>query len=159
MDSLVEIYLERAGNEIMAAESLKRLSEDEKAKEDFNLPRDTTFYSSVISHAYYSIFYAAKAILLTKGIKTNSPNIHLKTYEEFERVFVDSGVLDSKLFSIYKAMVVRADDLLDIFKSSKQKRGAFTYKTIPQANKEPAEASIKGAKIFLSNIGKVLRGK
>ena len=152
MDSLVEIYLERASNEIMAAESLKRLSEDGKAKEEFNLPRGTTFYSSVVSHAYYSIFYAAKAILLTKGIKTTSPNIHLKTYDEFQRVFVESGILDSKLFSIYRAMVVKADDLLDIFKSAKQKRGAFTYTTIPQANMEPAEDSIKGAKMFVSNI-------
>jgi len=76
MDSLVEIFLERAGNEIMAAESLKKLSEENNAKEEFGLPEDTTFYSSVISHSYYAIFYAAKAILLTKSIKTEAPEIH-----------------------------------------------------------------------------------
>ena len=66
MDSMAEIYLERAGNELLAAESLKKLSEDEKAREEFSLPQSTTFYSSVISHSYYAIFYSAKAILLKK---------------------------------------------------------------------------------------------
>ena len=73
MDSLVEIYLERANNEIMAAESLKRLSEQNEDKKNFNLPLNISFYSSVISHSYYSIFYSAKALLLTKNIKTSSP--------------------------------------------------------------------------------------
>lgn len=45
----------------MATESLNRLSENEEDKEDFNLTEYISFYSSVISHSYYDIFYAAKA--------------------------------------------------------------------------------------------------
>lgn len=157
MDSMVEIYLERAGNELLAADSLKKLSENAKSREEFSLPQSTTFYSSVISHSYYSIFYSAKAILLTKGVKTSAPDVHKKTYEEFERVFVNSGILDMKLFEIYKKMVVRADALLQIFKDEKWKRGNFTYKTIPQANKEPADDSLKNAKIFVSHISKIIK--
>lgn len=157
MDSMAEIYLERAGNELLAADSLKKLSEDAKSREDFSLPQSTTFYSSVISHSYYAIFYSAKAILLTKGVKTSAPDVHKKTYEEFERVFVNTGILDMKLFEIYKKMVVRADALLQIFKDEKWKRGNFTYKTIPQANKEPADDSLKNAKIFVSNISKIIK--
>jgi len=41
---------------------------------------------------------------------------------------------------------------LGIFKEEKWKRGHYTYKTIPQANKGPAEESIENAKTFLSNI-------
>ncbi|MBI3035385.1 hypothetical protein HYY71_03610 [Candidatus Woesearchaeota archaeon] len=111
----------------------------------------------MISHSYYSIFYSAKAILLTKGVKTSAPDVHKKTYEEFERVFVNSGILDMKLFEIYKKMVVRADALLQIFKDEKWKRGNFTYKTIPQANKEPADDSLKNAKIFVSHISKIIK--
>lgn len=157
MDSMVEIYLERADNELLASESLKKLSEDAKSREDFSLPQSTTFYSSVISHSYYSIFYSAKAILLTKGVKTSAPDVHKKTYEEFERVFVNTGILDMKLFEIYKKMAIRADALLQIFKDEKWKRGNFTYKTIPQANKEPADDSLKNAKIFVSNISKIIK--
>jgi uncharacterized protein (UPF0332 family) len=71
MDSMAEIFIERAGNEMIAAESLKMLSEESGAKEDFRIPQGTTFYSSVISHSYYAIFYGAKAILLTRGIRTS----------------------------------------------------------------------------------------
>lgn len=43
MDSMVEIYLERADNELLASESLKKLSEGAKSREDFSLPQSTTF--------------------------------------------------------------------------------------------------------------------
>jgi len=62
MDSMVRIFLDRANNEIFAAESLKKLNEGERQKIDFNLPENVTFYSSVISHSYYSIFYALASI-------------------------------------------------------------------------------------------------
>ena len=111
-----------------------------------------TFYSSAISHSYYAIFYAAKAILLTKGIVTSMPGAHKKTYEAFKSEFVDSGVIDIELLKIYQKMIVRADELLQIFKDEKWKRGHFTYQTIPQANREPAGQSIKNAMVFVKNI-------
>ena len=61
------------------------------------------------------------------------------------------------LIEIYKKMIVRADELLEIFKDEKWKRGHFTYQTIPQANKEPAEDSLKNSKFFVSNIMKVIK--
>jgi len=158
MDSLIKLYLERSENEIGQAEVLYFVTSDEKLqKEVFHLDKSQTFYSGVISHCYYAVFYAAKGILLTKGVKTYAPSIHKKTYDEFKRAFVDTGILDMKLFNIYKGMVVKADELLEIYKTSKSKRGKFTYKTIPQANKEPAEESLKNANTFVSNIGKVVR--
>ena len=75
MDSLVKIYLGRADNEVLTADSLKRLSGDQGDKERFSLPSDTTFYSAVISHSYYAIFYASKALLLTIGVKTSFPGV------------------------------------------------------------------------------------
>jgi len=137
------------------AEKLKEMSEDDKVRAFMQIPREMTFYSAVISHSYYSIFYSAKAILLTKRIKTYSPDIHKKTLDAFQQHFVDTGILDVKLLEIYKKLVIRADELLEIFKKEKRKRGDFTYDTIPQANQEPAEDSAKNAKIFLSNIKKV----
>lgn len=154
MDSMAKIFLERASNEIFAAESLKKLTENAQLKQDFELPSDITFYSSVISHSYYAIFYSAKAILLTKGIKTSPPEIHKKTLDAFKTHLVDTGILDAKLLEIYRKLVIRADTLLGIFKGEKSKRGNFTYETIPQANREPAEDSLKNAKTFVSNIRK-----
>jgi len=84
------------------------------------------------------------------------PNVHKKTYEAFKAEFVDSGVLDIELLNIYQKMMVRADELLQIFKEEKWKRGNFTYQTIPQANKEPAEQSVRNASEFLKNIKMIL---
>ena len=156
MDLMIKIYLERAENEIAAAEALKRISDEIDAKQYLGINDKMTFYSSVISHSYYAIFYSAKAILLTKGIKTSLPNVHKKTLDEFKKHFVDAGILDVGLLKIYNSMIIRADALLEIFKYEKGKRGRFTYNTISQANKEPAEDSLKNAKFFLSNIRKVI---
>ena len=157
MDLIIKSYIDRSENEIVIAETLKRLSNETTAKQFFGINDSMTFYSSAISHSYYAIFYAAKAILLTKNIKTTAPEIHKKTFEEFKRNFVDTGILDVKLLEIYRKMVIRADELLEIFKDEKWKRGNFTYNTIPQANKEPAEDSLKNAKLFVSNITKILQ--
>ena len=157
MGSLIDVYIDRASNEIMVAESLKRLSENEEDKVNFGLPDGISFYSSVISHSYYAIFYATKAILLLKGIVTKAPEVHKKTFEEFKKSFVDTKELDVSLLKIYKKMIVRADELLEIFKDEKWKRGHFTYKTIPQANKGPAQDSLKNSKFFVSNIMKVVK--
>ncbi|MEA2036543.1 MAG: HEPN domain-containing protein [Nanoarchaeota archaeon] len=159
MDSMVEIYLNRANNEILLAQTVKRLSENQEDKENFKLPSDITFYSSVISHSYYSIFYSAKAILLTKDIKTSSPEVHKKNFDKFKETFVDTGILDVNLLTIYKKMIVKADQLLQIFKDEKWKRGHFTYETIPQANKDPADESLDHARTFFNNIKKVIKTK
>lgn len=156
MDSLVSIYLQRSRNEVNAAKLLFAVSNSVDKKIEFQLEEDTTFYSAVISHSYYAIFYAAKAILLSKGFKTDMPDVHKKTFEEFKKNFVDAGLLDVELLKMYEKLVVRADVLLGIFKDEKWKRGHFTYQTIPEANKEPAEQSIQNAVTFLKNIVLVL---
>jgi len=156
MDSMVKIYLQRALNEISIAKLLFDVSNSKDKKEEFHIEEEMTFYSAVISHSYYSIFYSAKAILLTKNIKTEMPDVHKKTYEKFKENFVDSGVLDIELLRIYRKMIIRADELLQIFKDEKWKRGHFTYQTIPQANKDPANQSIKNAMNFLGNIKDII---
>ena len=96
-------------------------------------------------------------MLLTKRIRTISPEIHKKTFDAFKKEFVDTGVLDVNLLEIYKKAIIRADVLLEIFRDEKWKRGNFTYNTIPQANKEPAEDSLKNSKHFVANITKVIQ--
>ena len=155
MDIRIKLYLERSENEIRLATVLRNLSNsDDKAK--FGAEKNDTFYSSAITHAYYAIFYAAKALLLTRNINTEAPEIHKKTFESFKTEFVDSGILDVQLFKIYKEMLIRADVLLGIFELEKRKRGTFTYKTLPQANLEPAIESIENGKTFIKHIKVVL---
>jgi len=151
MDSDSKIYIERAKNEINLSKIIMKISEDEKIqKEIFEMPKDS-YYSAVISHSYYSIFYMAKAYLLTKNIKTTPPEEHKKTYEELKKL-VKKGLVDVELLKIYQELMFRADTLLKIFEIEKSKRGKFTYKKLPQANAEPAKASLKNAKTFFGHM-------
>lgn len=150
------MYFKRAKTELETAEILDKVSNNKDIKSTFDLSPDSTYYSGVISHAYYTIFYSAKAMLLTKKIETKAPEVHKKTLDAFKAQFIDSGILDAKLLVIYQQMTIRAETLLEIFKTEKKKRGDFTYNTIPQANLEPAEESIRNTKMFLKHCNAYL---
>ncbi len=141
MDSEAEILLERAEYEILTAEILKRLSEESEVKQTLKIPSNTTFYSSVIGHAYYAIFYGAKCYLILKKIALPEQGQHNAVYLKFKKLVKD-GELDKELLDIYEDAKIKAETLLSILKDEQEKRTHYTYKTFPQANKEPAEKSI-----------------
>lgn len=151
MDSGYKLYLQRAQNELNLSQMILRISDDKKMQVVTFGMKEDTYYSATISHAYYSIFYAAKAYLLLKGIKTEPPEEHKKTYNAFSEL-VDKGIIDVELLKVYKNMLIRADALLQIFQTEKSKRGKFTYRRIPQANREPAIESVKNSEFFHDHI-------
>ncbi len=156
MKPLSRLYLERADNELSQAEILFKISAEPDLQSQFELEKPYTFYSGAISHAYYAIFNAAKGILAEEGIKTDSPDVHKKTLNAFKEHMVDSGKLNVKLLTIYKKLYIRAESLLGIFEAEKKKRGDFTYKTLPQANQQPAAESIKNATTFYKHVSATL---
>ena len=152
MDSDSKLYLERAQNELKLAEIIMQMSVNPSLQ--MNIPeidKPETYFSSVISHSCYSIFYTAKAYLITKKIVTKVPEEHKKTYEEF-RKFVLKGIIDKELLNLYEEVLIKAEKLLGIFKIEKKKRGEFTYQRLAQANFEPAKESLENAKTFLKHI-------
>jgi len=156
MDSEVSILLNRAENELLLARSLDRLSWDDREASAFQLPKGTTFYSGVISHCYYAIFYCAKAYLLSKGIKLKSKQgQHQQVYFEFKKL-VREGIIEKEILRIYEELKIKAESLLEILSTEKEKRKTFTYETISQANKQPAEDSIKNAISFISHIRRMI---
>mgnify|MGYP001595750321 CR=1 FL=1 len=154
MDS--KLYIHRAENEIKLAEIIFIISKELNIQEEvFKVNDPETYYSAVITHSYYSIFYGAKAYLAKKEIKVSAPEEHKKAFEEFKK-FVESGELDIELLKIYQEALVRAEYLLGLFKEEKNKRGEFTYRIMPQANKEPAKESLEHAKTFFKHIFAIL---
>ncbi len=152
MDSDTKLYLERAQNELKLAEIIMQISLNKDIQIKIpEIDKPDTYFSSVISHAYYSIFYTAKAYLMTKGIITKVPEEHKKTYNEFKNL-VSQGIVDKELLRLYEEVLVKAEELLGIFKIEKKKRGKFTYQRIAQANLEPAKESLENAKTFLKHI-------
>ena len=155
MDSEIKLYLDRAEDEFLLSQKDMELSSDPKTKETFGIPAEKTFFYSVISHAYYSIFYTAKAYLLTKKIKTKVPNEHKKTYKKF-RMLVKQRILDKELLEIYENEISKTEALLNIFLLEKSKRGRFTYNLKSEANLPYAQESIDNARKFISVIKSIL---
>ena len=150
MDSALS--MKRAENELQLAGIIFSLSEKPIVQTNvFDVKYPDTYYSAVIAHAYYSIFYGAKAYLLKKNIAITAPEEHKKTYEAFKKR-VESGELDVELLRIYQQALIRADILLGIFKEERKKRGTFTYRILPQANQAPAKESIERAKKFFQHM-------
>ena len=158
MDFEYKIYLARAQNELNLSIIIQKISNDKIMQVEIFGMKEDTYYSAVISHAYYSIFYAAKAYLLLKGIKISAPEEHRKTFDEFSKL-VDKGTVDMELLTIYQNILLKADTLLHIFGLEKGKRGTFTYRRMPQANQEPAQESITNARIFFNNIFRLCENK
>lgn len=159
MDLNYNLYIERAGNEIKLAGIILVISRDKDLQVDaFRIDVPETYYSAVISHAYYCIFYSTKAYLAIKGIKTKAPGEHKKVYDKFKRL-VEQGVVDRELLRIYFDVLVKAENLLDIFRVEKGKRGDFTYQKLAQANLRPAIESLENAKFFYKNINLLVSGK
>ncbi len=156
MDSEVELFILRAEDEFLLASSEMKMSTDMKVKEALGIIENKTFFHSVISHSYYSIFYSAKAYLLNKGIKTETPSEHLKTYLELKKL-AKEGILSKELLDIYEDEIEKADSLLKIFKEEKSKRGSFVYNVKSEANKPYAQESIDHARIFISSIKSILK--
>ncbi len=152
----IKLNLSKAENELKHAEAVFKISFNEKLKKELELLDTDTFYSGVISHAYYTIFFAAKVLLIKEKLTTKSPNIHKATLDAFSYYFILNGKLDLELLLLYKSAILKADALLSLFVSEKEKRTEFTYRTLPDANKMPAKESLDNANKFLINIKKII---
>jgi uncharacterized protein (UPF0332 family) len=85
-----KLPLERARNELKLSEIILKISQKIEVQSDIlDIPNPETYFSSVISHAYYCIFYCAKSYLLTKGVKTEPPEEHRKTYSKSRKFIRD----------------------------------------------------------------------
>src|SRR4030042_1314874 len=110
MDSDTKLYLERAQNELKLAEIVMQISINKDIQIKIpEIDKPDTYFSSVITHAYYSIFYTTKAYLVMKGITTKAPEEHKKAYEEFKKL-VSQGVVDSELLKLYEEVLIKAEN-------------------------------------------------
>ncbi len=156
MVSEAELCMLRAEDEFLLANNDMFISNNAELKTKLGIPTEKTFYHSVISHAYFAIFNAAKAYLFSKGIKTSPLGEHQKTYNSFAK-FVHNGLLDRELLIIYTDELMKAEGLLHIFKKEKKKRGRFTYNIKSEANIPFAWESLEHARQFISSIKGLLK--
>ncbi|MBL7161970.1 MAG: HEPN domain-containing protein [Anaerolineales bacterium] len=113
----VRLYLESARRDLEAAQS--------------NL--ESGYYHIVISRAYYAMFYAASALLASKGIHCSK---HSGVHSAFGEYFVKTGLIESE----YSKLIGRAfEDRID-----------SDYDMISVADKKTAQATLEHAVRFVA---------
>jgi uncharacterized protein (UPF0332 family) len=119
----IEYHIEEATHKLAAARLLFR--------EDF--------YKDSVSRAYYSMYHAAKALLLTKDI---SPKTHRGVIQEFGLEFVKKDLIEK----YYSKALAKGKDVREI----------ADYDVIVEISKEEAESIIEDAKRFLERIKRAI---
>ncbi len=119
----IEMYLERS----------------EGAIRDAHLLFENESYAGAVSRAYYSMFYAAKAILLSKQIEVSK---HSGVISNFGHHFVKPGLIDGR----YSKMLTEA------FKY----RQIADYEVSVEISKEEAALHVENAEKFLEEMGRFL---
>ncbi len=146
-----------------AIESLllsRRILEISQNKED-----SLKSFMWVISTAYYSMFYAATALLAAYDRKISSEiGIHKLTYHAIVYYFIiQDNKLQKHFIDEYKEMYNNAEELLQLsekmvleavenFKFEQEKRKIFTYETGRIAEEQKAITSYQRAEKFINEI-------
>jgi len=97
------------------------------------------FCKDSVSRAYYSMYHAAKALLLTKDI---SPNTHRGVIQEFGLEFVKKDLIEK----YYSKALAKGKDVREI----------ADYDVIVEISKEEAESVVEDAEKFLKRIRKAI---
>ncbi len=165
----VKFFLENSGNSFDSAKLLFRASTD---KEFMTLLGLEGFNGLlwVVNASYYSMFYTARALLESEGIrlKAESASIHLLTFDALVHYFYLSGKLQKRLLEQFvesqeEASQTLWDDkarrLLEDYFYEKKKRGLFTYEMGAIAMKGRAQTSLDRARSFNEEIRKILEAR
>lgn len=97
-------------------------------------------YDDAISRAYYSMFYAAKALL---SLKERYPRTHRGVLLQFGLEFVKSGIIED-----YYAKAIT---------TAQERRERADYDIYYNPSKEEAEAIIEDARKFIDRIKKAIK--
>lgn len=155
-----EFFLNKAIQSINLSDRLFRLQEEENI--------ETNMW--IINISYYSMFFAATALLAKYKKKIDSDiGIHILTYHALVHYFFnEDNKIEKQFLEEYKYAVEEAEELLRIserksiefisdFRNELEKRKIFTYNLGSIAEKNKAETSLKRAKNFIKVIEKMIK--
>lgn len=100
------------------------------------------FYEDSVSKSYYAIFFAAKALLLTKNL---DPKRHSGVISFFSQYFVKTGELEKELAAILKF--------------AQKERISADYDEFYSASVEEAQLQLENAEKFLQRVKEILQEK
>lgn len=162
----VDFFLKNSKNSLETAKLLFEVSTKQNLKEYLGVP-DFDGFLWVINSGYYSMFYAARALLESIGlkIKERDYSIHKLTFEALVYYLYLTGKLERKLIESFaesaseSAEVLgkeKAEKLIEDYMFERSKRSQFTYEMGLLAIRNKAQTSLDRAKGFVEETRKIL---
>lgn len=171
-ERFAEFFLGKAESSLQTSFALTRLSESNEAKLLLSLPKSYESYMWAINAGYYSMFYAATALLASYGHKIKTDHsIHALTYHALVYYFLDCDkkiakhILEQYVIAGREASELlqtaekEARELVQNVKREMGKRRDFTYEMGMIAEKNKAETSAKRAMEFLTLVKELMLAK
>ena len=169
----VEFFIANAESSLRTASILQEISDENNLKETLKVGSDFESYLWVIVSSYYSMFYAATAILAKQGIRATGQIVHKVTADALIHFFASNEKL-AKLLEQYeeaqtvglelvgreelmKRMQKKADELIISYEGERKKRSKFQYDIGVQAKRGYAQTSLERARNFVFEIRKLLK--
>ena len=169
----VGFFMKNAESSLHTASMLQEISDQQGLKVTLKVSSDFESYLWVIVSSYYSMFYAATALLASQGIRATGQIVHKVTGDALIHFFVSNEKL-AKLLEQYeeaqavgleligreelmKSMQKKADELIVAYESERKKRSKFQYDIGVQAKRGYAQTSLERAKEFVFEIRKILK--
>jgi len=161
-----EFFLSNAKNSLDSAKLLFEVSTKKELQKTTGFP-DFNGFLWVVNSSYYSMFYMARALLESEGIKIKpeSASVHLITFNALVYYFYLTGKIQKSLIEEFKEAGEEASEvlgkekaksLIEDYSYEKDKRGRFTYEMGEIAIQNKAETSLNRAKKFNEEIRKIL---
>jgi len=168
----VLFFMEQAEKSLRTADFIYELSTNDNIKQSLRAEKDFESYIWVIVTSYYSMFYAALALLAREGIKVGRQIVHKVTADALINFFISNRRL-AKMFENYeeardatldligreelmKRLEKRADELIIAYKQEMKKRSKFQYDIGEMARRGYAETSLARAREFFAEVRKIL---
>lgn len=156
-----DFFMKKAEQALMTADCLTSISNDAKLKGVLKVPSGFDSYTWVINTAYYSMFYAATALLAHHNHKIKAEQgIHALTYNALIYYFLDNDKkIEKHILERYGEAEKEASELLaqqeardqvEKVKFELEKRRAFTYNMGASAEQAKAKTSLERAKEFIT---------
>jgi uncharacterized protein (UPF0332 family) len=168
----VLFFMEQAEKSLRTADFIYKLSTNDNTKQSLRAEKDFESYIWVIVTSYYSMFYAALALLAREGIKVGRQIVHKVTADALISFFISNRRL-AKMFENYeeardatldligreelmKRLEKRADELIIAYEQEMKKRSKFQYDIGEMARRGYAETSLTRAREFFAEVRKIL---
>ena len=168
----VEFFLNNSKNSLDSAKLLFEISTKNNLKKRLGF-LDFNGFLWVINSSYYSMFYMARALLESQGIKIKTElSVHSTVFDALVYYFYLNGKLQMKLIEDFdeakeeaaeilgkEEAKEKAKELIEDYFYEKKKRGLFTYEMGAIAMENKARTSLERAKRFNEEIRKIIEIK